>query len=180
LHPAFIGPLGVFALTWSALRNGRAALGWTVVFVLAVIPLASVWWVGLNRGWYSDRDLSVRSERPGALLVGVSSAAMLLLLVHVAGAPVQVRDLAITGLIATSVVTLATVAGAKVSGHVAVPVGVFVLLLATSYRGPWPFLLVALAVSWARVREGRHTPSEVLAGWGIAGGSGLVARLFGP
>ena len=80
--------------------------------------------------------------------------------------------------LARALVTFTTSAGTKVSAHVAVPVGLFVLLSATSYRGPWPFLLVALSVSWARVREGRHTPREVLAGWGIAGASGLLARRF--
>ena len=179
LHPAFIGPVGVFALTWSTLRDTRAALGWTLVFVLAILPLAGVWWVGLKRGWYSDRDLSVRAERPRILLLGLLSAAVLLGSVHLAGAPVVVRDMAIAGLVATALVTLTTIVGTKVSGHVAVPVGVVVLLSATSYRGPWPFLLIALSLSWARVREGRHTPREVLAGWGIAGASGLVARLVG-
>ena len=36
---------------------------------------------------------------------------------------------------------------------------------------------MAVAVSWARVREGRHTSREVLAGWGVAGVSGILARL---
>jgi hypothetical protein len=123
LHPGFIGPAGTCALIWSTLRNTRAALGWTLVFVL--------------------------------------------------------REITVAALIATALVTFTTIAGTKVSGHVAVPVGVVVLLSATSHRGPWPFLLVALSVSWARVREGRHTPLEVLAGWGIAGASALVAPLVG-
>ena len=179
LHPAFIGPVGAFALTWNTLRDTRAALGWTLVFVLAVLPLAAVWWLGLRRGWYSDRDLSVRAERPPFLLTALLSVTILLVAVHRAGAPSIVRDITIAALVATALVTFTTLIGTKVSGHVAVPVGVFVLLTATSYRGPWPFLLVALSVSWARVREGRHTPREVLAGWGIAGASGLCARLVG-
>jgi len=125
LHPGFIGLVGVFALTWSTLRDGGAALGWTLVLGHVVLPIA------------------------------------------------------VAALLATALVTFTTSAGTKVSAHVAVPVGLFVLLSATSYRGPWPFLLVALSVSWARVREGRHTPREVLAGWGIAGASGLLARLVG-
>jgi hypothetical protein len=179
LHPGFIGPFGVFALTWSTLRDTRAAFGWTLVFVLAVLPLTAIWCVGTRRGWYSDRDLSVRAERPRFLLVALFSVAVLVVSVHVAGAPVVVRDIAIAALIATALITFTTLIGTKVSGHVAVPVGVFVLLSATSYRGPWPFLLLALSVSWARVREGRHTPREVLAGWGIAGASGLYVHLVG-
>ena len=177
LHPAFIGPIGVFALTWCTLRDVRAAVAWMLVVVLPVIPLAAIWWVGLKRGWYSDRDLSVRAERPRFLLIALAAATAVLVAVHLASAPAVVRDMTIAGLIATALFTLTTVVGTKVSGHVAVPVGVVVLLSATSSRGPWPFLLVALSVSWARVREGRHTPREVLAGWGIAGASGLLTRL---
>ena len=72
-------------------------------------------------------------------------------------------------------VAVVTRAGLKVSGHAAVPFGALVLLEATTHRGLWPFALAALAVSWARVREGRHTRREVLAGWCIAGASGLLA-----
>ncbi|MBX3227807.1 MAG: phosphatase PAP2 family protein [Labilithrix sp.] len=179
LHPGFIGPLGVFALAWSTLRDTRAALGWTLVLVLAVLPLAATWWVGLKRGWYSDRDLSVRAERPRFLLLALVAATVILVAVHLVDAPAIVRDITTANLIATALFTLTTVVGTKVSGHVAVPVGVVVLISATSSRGPWPFLIVALSVSWARVREGRHTPREVLAGWGIAGASCLLTRLVG-
>lgn len=177
LHPGFIGPLGVFALAWSALRDTRAAAGWTVVLVVAVLPLTAMWWVGRRRGWYSDRDLSVRTERPRLLLVALAAAIALLVVVHLMDAPAVVRDMTVANLIATALFTITTIVGTKVSGHVAVPVGIVVLLMATSARAPWPFLVVALSVSWARVREGRHTPREVLAGWGIAGASCLLTRL---
>ena len=94
-------------------------------------------------------------------------------------APLVVRHVALAGALAAVLVTAATVAGLKVSGHVAVPVGVMVLLQATSFRGPWPFVLAAVALSWARVREGRHTPREVLGGWAIAGASGVLTRWAG-
>lgn len=41
------------------------------------------------------------------------------------------------------------------------------------------FLLAAVALSWARVREGRHTPPEVIGAWGIAGASGVLTRWVG-
>ena len=49
-----------------------------------------------------------------------------------------------------SIATLATIC-AKVS----LPLGVF-------------FWLVALAVGWARIRTGNHTPLQVIAGWAVA------------
>lgn len=176
LHPGIIGPLGVFALTWSSLENTRSAAGWTLLAVLAVLPVAALWQVGLRKGWYSDRDISVRGERPGFLLASLCAAAGLALSARLLEAPEVVQGFTRAGLLATVLVTVATLSGLKVSGHVAVPVGVVVLLQATSFRGPWPFLLAAVALSWARVREGRHTPREVLGAWGIAGASGALAR----
>ncbi len=176
LHPGLVGPAGVFALTWAALRSARVALAWTALATLAVLPVAAVWAVGLWRGWYSDRDLSVREERSGFLAAALAVAALVALGARLAHAPAVVLSLTLAGLVAAGLVAAATAAGLKVSGHAAVPVGVVTLLEAASHRGLWPFAVAAVAVSWARVREGRHTPREVLAGWGIAGASGLLVR----
>jgi hypothetical protein len=177
LHPALVGPLGVFALTWSATRDAHSALGWTLAALLAVAPIAVLWAVGLRRGWYSDRDLSLRHERPGFLTAALCVAALFAGAVYFVGAPEVVRAFTLAALVAAAMVTAATVAGLKVSGHASIPVGVAALLEATSHRGLWPFALAALAVSWARVHEGRHTPREVAAGWSIAGAAALVARM---
>lgn len=177
LHPALVGPAGVFAVTWSVFRDAHRALTWTALVTVAVLPVAALWLVGLRRGWFSDRDLSRRDERPMFLAVSLATAGALTLLAHAAHATATVCAFTLAGFVATALFTLATLAGLKVSGHVAVPVGVLAVLQATSYRGLWPFALAALAVSWARIREGRHTRGEVLAGWCIAGASGLLVRV---
>ncbi len=179
LHPAFVGPLGMYAVLHSALGDPRAAARWTALGVAAMLPAAAAWQVGLRRGWFDDRDLSVRSQRPAFLLVAMLCAAGLYAAVVALDAPPVVRHVGLAGALAAVFVTTATVAGLKVSGHVAVPVGVMVLLQATSFRGPWPFVLAAVALSWARVREGRHTPREVIGGWAVAGASGLLTRWAG-
>lgn len=179
LHPAILGPLGMFAVLRSALGDGPAALRWTSLGVLAALPVAAVWQLGLRRGWFADRDLSVRAERPVFLLVSLLCAAGLYGSVTLLHAPPAVCHVALAGAAATVLVSALTVAGLKVSGHVAVPVGVMVLLQATSFRGPWPFVLAALALSWARVWEGRHTAREVLSAWGVAGASGVLIRWAG-
>lgn len=176
LHPGIVGPVGAFALAWASLRDAREALAWTLAAVLAVAPIAALWIVGMRRGWFSDHDLSVRAERPRFLLAALVVAGFAALGAHVGHAPPVVKVSTLAGLVATALVTALTTAGLKVSGHVAVPVGVFVLLAGSSQRGLWPFAVAALAVSWARVREGRHTPREVIVGWGVASASGLVAR----
>ncbi len=177
LHPGVIGPLGVFAVTWAAVRDARVGVTWTTVAMVAALPVAAVWAVGLRRGWFRDADLSVRAERPPFLLAACVAAAALALVARATHAPAVVQELCLAGLAATLAVTAVTLAGFKVSGHVAVPVGVLVLLSAHSARGLWPFAVAALALSWARVREGRHTPREVLGAWGLAGASALCVRL---
>lgn len=179
LHPAIVGPLGMYAVLRSALDDASAALRWTSLGVLAALPVAALWQVGLRRGWFGDRDLSVRSERPVFLLAALLTAAGLYASVLALDAPLAVRHVALAGAAATVLVSALTVAGLKVSGHVAVPVGVMVLLQATSFRGPWPFVLAALALSWARVGEGRHTPREVVSAWGVAGASGALTLWAG-
>lgn len=138
LHPALVGPLGVFAVTWAALRDARAGLAWTSVAALAALPVAGVWALGLRRGWFRDADLSVRAERPRFLASACCAAVALALITRAAGAPAAVQDLSRAGLLATLLVTAATLLGLKVSGHVAVPVGVVALLCASSPRGVWP------------------------------------------
>jgi hypothetical protein len=176
LHPALLGPAGVFALTWSATRTTKLSLWWTLCSALAVAPVAALWLLGLRRGWFSDHDLSVRQERPAFFGAALVTALCFAGAVYLSHAPMVVCVFALAGSIASVLFAVVTVAGLKVSGHAAVPVGVVALLEATSHRGLWPFAVAACAVSWARITEGRHTPREVAAGWSIAGMSALLAR----
>lgn len=177
LHPAFVGPVGVFAVTWAASRDSHVGVAWTGAAALAVLPVAGVWALGLRRGWFGDADLSVRAERPPFLAVACVAAVGFAWAVHTLDAPPAVRDLCLAGVVATGLVTAVTLAGLKVSGHVAVPVGTLALLLRDSPRAVWPFAAAALALSWARVREGRHTPREVVGAWGLAGASAALVRM---
>ena len=179
LHPAALGPLGMYAVLRSALDDGAAAARWTALGVAATAPVVALWAVGRRRGWFGDRDVSVLAERPRFLLGALLSALALHGAVVALDAPAPVRHVAAAGAVAAALLSAATLAGLKVSGHVAVPVGVVALLQATSVRGPWPFLLAALALSWARVREGRHTGREVLGAWGIAVATGALTLWAG-
>lgn len=175
LHPALVGVAGVFAVTWAELRDLRAGLSWTALAMLAALPVALFWIDGVRRGIFSDGDLSVREERPVFLAVACGASLTLLCAAHALGAPGVVRGMSVAGGLAALLVSAATLGGVKVSGHVAVPVGVVALLSASSARGVWPFAVTAVALSWARVREGRHTPREVLSAWGLAGASAMIA-----
>ncbi|MEZ4394695.1 MAG: hypothetical protein R3A48_26780 [Polyangiales bacterium] len=175
LHPGFVGLAGVFAVTWASLRDARAGLTWTALAALAVLPVAIFWVYGLRRGRFSDADLSVRAERPPFLAASCLAALALYLATCGLGAPPIVRSLCLAGAVASVLVTAATLGGLKVSGHVAVPVGVVALIHVSSARGVWPFAVAAVALSWARVREGRHTPREVAGAWGLAIASATLA-----
>jgi hypothetical protein len=179
VHPALICPPAAFALVYSMDAGDgatRRALGWTAA---ASVPLAAVgaaWLVGVRRRWFSDRDLSRRAERPLFLLAGVIVALAFSLWVERAGSPLSVRAIAFATLLATVAFAVATSLGLKASGHAAVPSGVAALLAWSSPRGVWPFTVLALVVSWGRVREGRHTRVEVLSGAAIAVAAAVLTR----
>jgi hypothetical protein len=179
VHPALVSPLAAFALVYSMDAGPcavRRALGWTVAASVPLVAMGAAWLVGLRRRWFSDRDLSQRAERPAFLLAGVVVALAFTAWVERGGSPQSVRAIAIATLIATVTFAVATSLGLKASGHAAVPSGVAALIASSSPRGVWPFTVLALVVSWGRVREKRHTRVEVLSGAAIAIGSALLAH----
>ncbi len=168
LHPAFVAPLGLFAVYWSSSRDARAAAAWSGLAVAAALPVAALWLAGVRYGRFSDLDLTVRRERPLFLMFGVAWAGAHLAAALALGAPEVVLTMAWCGLLGAAAVGLATVAGLKVSGHVGVAVALAVALAATSHRGPYLFTMAAALLTWARVRDRCHTPWEVAGAWALA------------
>lgn len=177
LHPMVLGPAGMFAVASSAFGSTRPAVYATLAVTLGLSPAAVLWQLGLRRGWFSDRDLSRRDERPPLLAMCVLCAALLWAIAAHWRLPAVLVESALTALFAAILFSAATLARFKVSGHVAVPVGIAVMLTATSARGPWPFVIAAAAVAWARVNEGRHSRAEVVGASGLAALASTAAHL---
>jgi hypothetical protein len=166
LHPLWIAPLGLAMILYAAERSGGTAARWTAAAAACLVPAIALWAFGIARRWWSDADLSRRADRTGLYAVGCASAAAFAILALRGPDPV----LALGGLCAAGAVLGAaiTVAGLKVSGHVAIPAALGLAMISWSARGPWLLLAVAVALSWARVAAGRHRRVEVAAGWALA------------
>lgn len=134
-----------------------------VVAVTVVLIPYAVLWRALRRGTATDRQVVRRAERPALLLGAAGSVALGTLLLWFGGG---VR--AVAALVTAVLVGLLVVAGLsrrwKVSVHAAAVAGALAVSgLEDPVVAAWaaPALLL---VGWARVRGGRHTVAQVLAG----------------
>jgi hypothetical protein len=167
-HPALIAPLGFFALCWSRTGSWPTAVRWTLFVALFEIPAICVWLWGLRRARFSDVDVSIRTERLPLLAFAALCALGLLGGTLALDAPRIVVSAAIGAMIGALAATFITRLGLKLSGHVGVAAGAAFALLPNAPRGALVFALVALMLVWARVRDERHKPLEVVAGFVLA------------
>jgi hypothetical protein len=177
LHPLWVAPTGLAMALYAAERSGGTAVYWTAAATACVAPAIAFWGLGLARRWWSDADLSRRTDRRGLYLVGCGCALSFVVLalrgpVFPALGPLGSQAaLVMAALCASGALagTAITGAGLKVSGHVAIPAALGLAMLSWSPRGAWLLLAVAVALSWARIVAGRHFRSEVVAAWMLAG-----------
>lgn len=164
LHPLLVAPLGLAAAVYVVARDVPTAFGWTLVAAACLGPAVGLWVVGTTGGWWSDADVSRRADRGPLFAAGVTCALGFLLVAH--RAPPPIPHLALVAAACATLGTALTRMGLKVSGHVAIP-ATLGLLVAPS-RIAVPLLAAALLLSWARVAARRHRPVEVVAAWLLA------------
>jgi hypothetical protein len=167
-HPALIAPLGFFALCWTHCGGALSAAKWTALVALFELPAICVWLLGVRRARFSDADVSTRHERPPLILFCALCAFGLVLGTVVLDAPRIVVLSAVGATTGGLAAALITQWGLKLSAHVATASGAAFALLPNAPRGALVFALVALMLVWARVRDERHKPAEVLAGCVLA------------
>ena len=165
LHPLGIAPLALGAGILAAGGMWPTVAMWLTIAAVCLGPAIALWGVGIWRGWWSDADLSRRRDRGPLFAVGCAGTVAFVL--AATWGPDPVPTIALGAVAGAILGTLVTLAGLKVSGHVAIPVALALLV------GPHPRLAglligVGLLLSWARVAAGRHQVVEVGAGWGIA------------
>lgn len=167
-HPALVAPLGFFALCWSRIGSAATAARWTALVLLFELPAIAVWLIGLRRARFSDVDVSVRHERPPLLAFAALCALGLFAGTLLFDAPRIVVSSAMGALIGALAATTLTRWGLKLSGHVGIAAGAAFALLPDAPRGALVFALMAIMLVWARVRDERHKPLEVVAGFVLA------------
>jgi membrane-associated phospholipid phosphatase len=176
LAPANVGSAVFLLVAWHSTSTIADALRWgllTILFTIA-LPFSFILW-GVRRQRFTDHHIRLREQRPLALLVGIASALVGLILIAVLGAPRELIALVVAMAVGL-IISLAITVFWKMSIHVASVAGAIVILMLVF--GP-PFAVLAPVVAlvgWARVELGDHTPSQVAVGAVI--GAAVAASIF--
>lgn len=165
--------VGAFA---SDFRDARLrGLEWALMTIaLLVLPTTLYFYFRLFRGHYSDDDVSQREQRHGLYLFSLGAILLASLALYALSVPTVFLRL-IGASIGITVACMLINFVWKVSVHSA---SIATLAtLSTYYLPPLGIALwiAAVALGWARIRTGNHTIGQVLAGWGIAAASVLLA-----
>jgi membrane-associated phospholipid phosphatase len=150
------------ALTASVLSGSRA-WGWAGAYVVLAIllPVSYLVWL-VRRGRVTDLDVQLREQRIRPMVVAVAGAGLAWGVLLLGGAPSQM--VVLTGaLCVQTVVVVAITLYWKISVHCTAAAGaatVIWFLLGT----PFPLLIGVPLIAWSRVRLGRHTLAQTIAG----------------
>jgi len=164
-HPVLVNILTFLIAGYYGVANRATGLLWTGLCILiSVLPPTIFYSIRLRQGAYGDEDVSIRQQRNELYLVGFSWVLVVTLALIPLGVPRALLAVMIVGL------ALGLIGGAigghwKISVHAASIAALSTVALLYSLglgAGLW---LCALAVGWARVRTGNHTPMQVLAGF---------------
>lgn len=167
LAPANVGSATFLLVAWNSTSTIVEALRWgllTILFAIA-LPFSFILW-GVRRRRFTDHHIRLREQRPVALVVGIGSALVGLILIAILGAPRELIALVVAmevGLIISLAITLFW----KMSIHVASVAGAIIIL---DLVFGFPIIVLTpllILVGWARVELGDHTPAQVTTGAAI-------------
>jgi membrane-associated phospholipid phosphatase len=136
----------------------------TLIVTTALVPTLFVYAAYLA-GLISSPDLPRRSERLQPALFTALCAVAAYPLLRGVGAPTLFLSLDSALALQMTLLALVTIWW-KISYHAAGAAGLAIVALSIgdlSVAGP--LLVLPALVGWARIRLGRHTPSQVAAGW---------------
>jgi membrane-associated phospholipid phosphatase len=141
------------------------------VFLAVFIPLLFVIQL-VQRGEITDVDVQLREERMRPFAFTITAAGSACLLLTVGRAPLPLLVLAGTSWLLTVLLLSFTLCW-KISVHVAVAAEAAILIWGMS-GSPLPLFIVPV-IAWSRVRLGRHTSAQVIAGALLGASIALVA-----
>jgi membrane-associated phospholipid phosphatase len=155
-------------------RLGPAALWWVITLVLVVGVPYAVLFRAIRAGRVDDHHVVRRGQRGAVMVVAVGCVASALAALVLLGAPRAYVAMLVSMLAGLLVIIAATAVG-KPSLHVAVATGSVVVLAVENPVLAWTGLLL-VPLAWARVREGRHSVGQVVAG--VLIGAGVTGVLY--
>jgi hypothetical protein len=122
----------------------------------------------VRRQRFTDHHIRLREQLPVALVVGIGSALVGLILITVLGAPRELIALVVAMEVGLTI-SLAITLFWKMSVHMASVAGAIVILVLVF--GPRLVILapVVVIVGWAGIELDDHTPAQGMAGAAIGG-----------
>jgi membrane-associated phospholipid phosphatase len=158
----FSPPLACIVVTALATKS-ESSLFWILIFIaLLIIPPITVLTL-VHRGKVSDFHLNIREERARPLFAIFAYAALIFLVMYFGGAPrlmLIVTAVALLQILLVFIITLKW----KISGHCTSAAGLAFLAVALYGENVLPLTLIVPLIAWSRIRLGRHTISQTLAG----------------
>lgn len=180
-HPTING-FAAFLLVGAmapGLPSLRYGLTWAAICIATIIiPPALYFYLRLFRGDFSDDDVSRRSERTGLYIAALLSTVVGSLVLYQFGVPFVFLRLVLAASGVTLVCMLVNFRW-KISVHSASIATLSTLATLFLQSAGIVLWICAIAVGWARIRTGNHTPLQVLAGWGVAIAGVLLAFMIG-
>lgn len=144
--------------------ESESALLWIFVYVALLVlpPTLYILWL-VHRGEVSDFHLNIREERTQPLLLILANTALVSLAMYLAGSPRLMLIAAAAAIIQLIIVLVITLRW-KISGHCTAGAGLSVLAVALYGEILLPLLLIVPVIAWSRIRLGRHTFAQTIAG----------------
>lgn len=180
-HPT-INAFAAFLLVGAmapGLPSVRYGLTWAAICIATIIiPPALYFYLRLFKGDFSDDDVSRRSERTGLYIAALLSTAIGSIVLYIFGVPFVFLRLVVAAVAVTLVCMLINFRW-KISVHSASIATLSTLATLFLQSAGIVLWICAIAVGWARIRTGNHTPLQVLAGWGVAIAGVLLAFMIG-
>jgi membrane-associated phospholipid phosphatase len=157
--------------------KSESSLFWILIFIaLLIIPPTLFVLTLVHRGKVSDFHLNIREERARPLFAIFAYAAFIFFVMYFGGAPrlmLIVTAVALLQILLVFVITLKW----KISGHCTSAAGLAFLAVALYGENVLPLTLIVPLIAWSRIRLGRHTISQTLAG-SVLGAATVIIILY--
>jgi membrane-associated phospholipid phosphatase len=162
----FSPPLVALAciLVTALATKSESSLFWILVFITLLIIPPTVFILSLvHKGKISDFHMNIREERALPLFAIFAYAALIFLVMYLGGAPRLMLIVTAAALLQILLVFIITLKW-KISGHCTSAAGLAFLTIALYGENVIPLTLIVPVIAWSRIRLGRHTISQTLAG----------------
>jgi membrane-associated phospholipid phosphatase len=160
--PITISLPGIFLVALHEQHPSALFFAAIAVLFLSIGPMLYIV-VGVSLGKFSDIDVSIRSQRIGPFLFGITSSTLGFFILQFNNAPANLETVLLTASAIGLILMLITLWW-KISMHASTLSGTVTFLAVLYGAFVLPAFLLVLLVGWSRVILKRHTIAQVTAG----------------